>query len=209
MKFADELGGQYGIEVHRVDERLSSREAEDDLRERRRSGSKTRRVRRGDVDREAARILLLQWLQGPARRSRPMTRPLPQLDANGRLRHLITLDGLDPGLISRICWTARRPAQCPPGQLPPRGDDLRGWTVANLFAEPSTRTRASFELAALRLGADVVNLDVMLSSRVKGESHHRHDLHARGDAGGRVRGPRRRAGHHRVHRARRSAATSA
>jgi aspartate carbamoyltransferase catalytic subunit len=54
--------------------------------------------------------------------------------------------------------------------LPPRGDDLRGWTVANLFAEPSTRTRASFELAALRLGADVVNLDVMLSSRVKGES---------------------------------------
>jgi RNase H-fold protein (predicted Holliday junction resolvase) len=46
-----------------VDERLSSREAEDDLRERRRSGSKTRRVRRGDVDREAARILLLQWLR--------------------------------------------------------------------------------------------------------------------------------------------------
>jgi len=63
MKFADQLGEQYGIEVHRVDERLSSREAEDDLRERRRSGSKTRRVRRGDVDREAARILLLQWLR--------------------------------------------------------------------------------------------------------------------------------------------------
>jgi putative holliday junction resolvase len=63
LKFADQLGAQYGIEVHRVDERLSSREAEDDLRERRRSGSKTRRVRRGDVDREAARILLLQWLR--------------------------------------------------------------------------------------------------------------------------------------------------
>jgi putative Holliday junction resolvase len=63
LKFADELGEQYGIEVHRVDERLSSREAEDDLRERRRSGSKTKRVRRGDVDREAARILLLQWLR--------------------------------------------------------------------------------------------------------------------------------------------------
>jgi putative Holliday junction resolvase len=63
LKFADQLGEQYKIEVHRVDERLSSREAEDDLRERRRSGSKTRRVRRGDVDREAARILLLQWLR--------------------------------------------------------------------------------------------------------------------------------------------------
>ena len=63
LQFADRLGEQYGIEVHRVDERLSSREAEDELRERRRSGSKTRRVRRGDVDREAARILLLQWLR--------------------------------------------------------------------------------------------------------------------------------------------------
>ena len=63
MRFADQLGEQYGIEVHRVDERLSSREAEDDLRERRRSGSKTKRVRRGDVDAEAARILLLQWLR--------------------------------------------------------------------------------------------------------------------------------------------------
>jgi putative Holliday junction resolvase len=63
LRFADQLGERYQIEVHRVDERLSSREAEDDLRERRRSGSKTRRVRRGDVDREAARILLLQWLR--------------------------------------------------------------------------------------------------------------------------------------------------
>jgi len=71
LRFADQLGARYGIEVHRVDERLSSREAEDDLRERRRSGAKTRRVRRGEVDREAARLLLLQWLRalpgGPAR----------------------------------------------------------------------------------------------------------------------------------------------
>jgi putative Holliday junction resolvase len=64
LRFADELGSRYGIEVHRVDERLTSREAEDDLRERRRSGAKTKRVRRGDVDREAARLLLLQWLRG-------------------------------------------------------------------------------------------------------------------------------------------------
>ncbi len=63
LRFADVLVGRYGIEVYRVDERLTSREAEDDLRERRRSGAKTRRVRRGDVDREAARLLLLQWLR--------------------------------------------------------------------------------------------------------------------------------------------------
>jgi putative pre-16S rRNA nuclease len=63
LRFADGLRQRYGIEVHRVDERLTSREAEDDLRERRRSGAKAKRVRRGDVDREAARLLLLQWLR--------------------------------------------------------------------------------------------------------------------------------------------------
>ena len=69
LRFADELGGRYGIEVHRVDERLTSREAEDDLRERRRSGAKSKRVRSGDVDREAARLILLQWLRAQPRLS--------------------------------------------------------------------------------------------------------------------------------------------
>ena len=63
LRVADQLGGRYGIEVHRVDERLTSLEAEDDLRERRRSCAKTKRVRRCDVDREAARLLLLQGLR--------------------------------------------------------------------------------------------------------------------------------------------------
>jgi len=60
--FAAELAGRYGIEVVRVDERLSSREAEDTLRERRRAGTLRRRVVKGDIDREAARVLLAQWL---------------------------------------------------------------------------------------------------------------------------------------------------
>jgi aspartate carbamoyltransferase catalytic subunit len=47
---------------------------------------------------------------------------------------------------------------------------LRGWTLATLFFEPSTRTRLSFELAARRLGADVVSFDLSGSAAVKGES---------------------------------------
>jgi aspartate carbamoyltransferase catalytic subunit len=58
----------------------------------------------------------------------------------------------------------------PIGEPPVQKNSLAGVTVANLFTEPSTRTRVSFELAAKRLGADVVNLEVQLSSRVKGES---------------------------------------
>ena len=58
-----------------------------------------------------------------------------------------------------------------PGRAPAASaSSLAGATVANLFTEPSTRTRVSFELAAKRLGAQVVNLEVQLSSRVKGES---------------------------------------
>ncbi len=98
-----------------------------------------------------------------------MNRGFSQLDAAGRLRHLITLDGLGRELIEELLARAG-PYQGRPDAPPPRADTLAGWTVANLFAEPSTRTRASFELAAIRLGADVINLDVMLSSRAKGES---------------------------------------
>ena len=92
-----------------------------------------------------------------------------QLHADGTLHHLLTLEGLSrdlvEGLLARAAGFLR-----PAGTAPARSDALAGLTVANLFSEPSTRTRASFELAAKRLGADVVNLDVHLSSRVKGES---------------------------------------
>ncbi len=57
-----------------------------------------------------------------------------------------------------------------PGDLAARDQSLAGRTVANLFFEPSTRTRVSFELAAQRLGAEVVNLDMQTSSRAKGET---------------------------------------
>ena len=92
-----------------------------------------------------------------------------QLRADGGLRHLITLDGLPRPLIERLLDHAQRYVR-PLGEKPPASQALAGRTVANLFTEPSTRTRVSFELAAKRLGADVVNLEVQLSSRVKGES---------------------------------------
>ena len=92
-----------------------------------------------------------------------------QLDANGRLRHLLTMQGLDRQHISELLDKAEGYLS-EPGRPVVRTEALRGKTVANLFFEPSTRTRASFDLAAKRLGADVLNLDVNTSSRKKGES---------------------------------------
>lgn len=59
--FAGELAQRYGLPVELVDERLSSREAREQLREARAAGFKTRRVRRGDIDQTAAKILLERW----------------------------------------------------------------------------------------------------------------------------------------------------
>ena len=62
--FAAELGARFGLGVVTVDERLSSREAEDILRQQRASGARARRIRPGDVDATAACVLLEQWLRG-------------------------------------------------------------------------------------------------------------------------------------------------
>ena len=92
-----------------------------------------------------------------------------QLRPDGSLRHLLTLETLSRAQIERLLDRAQTFVR-PLGEKPPRSEALAGLTVANLFTEPSTRTRVSFELAAKRLGAEVVNLEVQLSSRVKGES---------------------------------------
>jgi aspartate carbamoyltransferase catalytic subunit len=86
-----------------------------------------------------------------------------------RLRHLISLADLSRSQVERVLDRARYYFR-PVGEPPPSDDILTGQTVANLFFEASTRTRASFELAAKRLNADVLNLDVNMSSRAKGES---------------------------------------
>jgi aspartate carbamoyltransferase catalytic subunit len=95
--------------------------------------------------------------------------PFSQFDAFGRLRHLITLDGLTHDQIRDLLDRAQH-FLAPRAATPVRSRDLEGITIANIFNEPSTRTRSSFELAGLRLGADVLNLEIQLSSRVKGET---------------------------------------
>ena len=61
-RFADELGKRLKLPVHQADERYSSRAADDALREARSSGRMQRRVRKGDRDGQAARVILEQWL---------------------------------------------------------------------------------------------------------------------------------------------------
>lgn len=92
-----------------------------------------------------------------------------QRDHAGRLRHLLTLEGLSRDELTHLLDLAQFYVRVP-GEVPARDQSLWGRTVGNLFFEPSTRTRVSFELAAKRLGADVVNLDMQSSSRVKGET---------------------------------------
>ncbi len=95
--------------------------------------------------------------------------PMPQIGGDGRLRHLLTLAGLPREYIERLLDRAeklRNQSRKGTHQL----DLLRGRTVINLFFEPSTRTRTSFDLAAQRLGARVVNFDIASSSTSKGET---------------------------------------
>ena len=92
-----------------------------------------------------------------------------QTDGAGGLRHLISLDGLTREALTAILDRAESYRRFP-GQPAYEGRELAGVTLANLFFEPSTRTRASFDLASRRLGAHVLNLDTHSSSRVKGET---------------------------------------
>jgi len=92
-----------------------------------------------------------------------------QADAHDRLRHLLTLEGLGRARITALLDRAQALRREFRAGLA-RSTLLEGRTVVNLFFEPSTRTRTSFELAARRLGALVVNFDIGNSSTSKGES---------------------------------------
>ena len=93
----------------------------------------------------------------------------PQIDTDGRLRHLLTLDGLPRDTLCRLIDRAGQIRDAALGRTP-RRQVLDGTTVCTLFFEPSTRTRSSFHIAAQRLGADVLNFDASTSSTRKGET---------------------------------------
>jgi aspartate carbamoyltransferase catalytic subunit len=93
----------------------------------------------------------------------------PQLNAQGRLQHLLTLDGLPREILLAILDKAT-PFTDMAEQEVKKWPVLRGKSLFNLFFENSTRTRTTFEIAAKRLSADVVNLNISTSSSSKGES---------------------------------------
>ena len=93
----------------------------------------------------------------------------PQLNKNGDLTHLLTIEGLPKSHILHILDTAESFVSVTEREVK-KVPLLRGKSVFNLFFEPSTRTRTTFEIAAKRLSADVVNLNIGASSASKGET---------------------------------------
>ena len=93
----------------------------------------------------------------------------PQLSDSGALRHLLTIEGLSAKLIHSILDTAESFVSVGEREVK-KVPLLRGKSIFNLFFEPSTRTRTTFEIAAKRLSADLVNLNVSASSQSKGET---------------------------------------
>ncbi|MVF13652.1 aspartate carbamoyltransferase catalytic subunit [Ketobacter sp. MCCC 1A13808] len=92
-----------------------------------------------------------------------------QLNQQGQLQHFLTTEGLSTELLTEILDTAESFVSVGK-QAVKKVPLLRGKTVVNLFFEASTRTRTTFELAAKRLSADVLNIDISTSATSKGES---------------------------------------
>ncbi len=93
----------------------------------------------------------------------------PQLNKHGELIHLLSIEGLPRAVIHQILDTAGTFLSVNEREVK-KVPLLRGKSIFNLFFENSTRTRTTFEIAAKRLSADVINLDIARSSAAKGES---------------------------------------
>ncbi|UUX95695.1 aspartate carbamoyltransferase catalytic subunit [Aquabacterium sp. J223] len=98
-----------------------------------------------------------------------LSRRNPQLNPHGELVHLLSIEGLPRDVIHHILDTASTFVSVNDREVK-KVPLLRGKSVFNLFFENSTRTRTTFEIAAKRLSADVLNLDIARSSTAKGES---------------------------------------
>src|SRR5574343_367558 len=93
----------------------------------------------------------------------------PQLNKHGELQHLLSIEGLPKSILNHILDTASTFLSVNDREVK-KVPLLRGKSVFNLFFENSTRTRTTFEIAAKRLSADVINLDIARSSTAKGET---------------------------------------
>jgi aspartate carbamoyltransferase catalytic subunit len=93
----------------------------------------------------------------------------PQLNQHGELIHLLSIEGLPRAVLTQLLDTAGTFLSVNERDVK-KVPLLRGKSVFNLFFENSTRTRTTFEIAAKRLSADVINLDIARSSTAKGES---------------------------------------
>ncbi|PKO35215.1 MAG: aspartate carbamoyltransferase catalytic subunit [Betaproteobacteria bacterium HGW-Betaproteobacteria-7] len=93
----------------------------------------------------------------------------PQLNKDGELSHLLSIEGLPQRILTQILDTAESFMEVSARDVK-KVPLLRGKSVFNLFFENSTRTRTTFEIAAKRLSADVINLDINKSSASKGET---------------------------------------
>jgi len=93
----------------------------------------------------------------------------PQLGKNRELQHLLTTEGLPAAILLQILDTAKTFVGVTERDVK-KVPLLRGKSIFNLFFEPSTRTRTTFEIAAKRLSADVFNLNIAVSAQTKGET---------------------------------------
>ena len=93
----------------------------------------------------------------------------PQLNRHGELQHLLTIEGLPQPILTQILDKAESFVSMSDHDVK-KLPILTGKSVFNLFFENSTRTRTTFEIAAKRLSADVVNLNINASSTSKGET---------------------------------------
>ncbi len=93
----------------------------------------------------------------------------PQLNKNGELHHLLSTEGLPAEILRQILDTSQSFVGVTQREVK-KVPLLRGKAIFNLFFEPSTRTRTTFEIAAKRLSADIINLAVNVSSQSKGET---------------------------------------
>ena len=105
----------------------------------------------------------------------------PQLNEKGELQHLLSIEGLPREILLQILDTAESFAGVTEREVK-KVPLLRGKSVFNLFFEPSTRTRTTFEIAAKRLSADVINLNIAVSSADQGRIAARHRRQPLGDA---------------------------